>query len=205
MLPLALALATEEPPPTELVAVAFAANGVVAAVETRWVMDGPGFPVARLALHDTTTGQLREQFEVALREADASRGLTGATAAVRQDAAAALARDGIDLSRPATAEGCGGGRCGGGSGCAGGGVAVVVTTAPVTGETCPAGWAGEAPSVTVSKQAWTVTAGRPDCARGFAASALYRGGHGGVLVLSFEIPGHEGAAQRFMAVVGPRG
>lgn len=203
MFPLAFALASGEPPPTELVAVTFSADARAVAVETRWVMDGPGFPVARLALYDTATGALAAPFEVTLREADAARGLDGATQAVRSAAAAALATAGIDLSRPTVAEPCDGNRCGGATGCADRGVPVVLSTTAVSGETCPAGWTGEALAVKVAGVSWAVTAERSACARGFAAEGFYRSGKAGVLVVGFSVPGHEGPASRFLPVVGP--
>ena len=83
MLPLTLLLAMDEPPPTELATVSFSANGQYALVETRWVLDGPGFPVARVEVFALSTGKHVLDRQVELREGAASAGPIGATAQAR--------------------------------------------------------------------------------------------------------------------------
>ncbi len=202
MLPLALALATEEPPPTELVAVWFSRDAKYAAVETRWVLDGPGFPSARITLFDTTSGAVTATFDATLREAEASKGLEGASAAVRASAAATFTRDGFDPASPVTGVACEGDLCGQGSGCVSKGTSVALVTTPVTGELCPANWTGETVAVTVEGRAWSLATERPACARTFSADGLYLSGKAAVAILAFSIPGHEGPAERFLPVAG---
>jgi len=202
VLPLALALATEEPPPTELVAVWFSRDTKYAAVETRWVLDGPGFPVARITVFDIATGAVTQTFDATLREAEASKGLEGASAAVRASAADTFARDGIDLAKPVAGVACEGDQCGQGSGCVRSGTSVSLVATPVTGELCPANWTGETVAVSVDNRAWTLAAERPACARAFVADGLYLSNKAAVAILAFSVPGHEGPAERFLPVAG---
>lgn len=201
MLPLTLLLAMDEPPPTELAAVSFSPNGRYALVETRWVLDGPGFPVARAEVFDLTTGKHVLDKQVELREHAASAGLTGATAAAREQLAAELAPLGLP-GTPAVSAGCADGHCGGGSGCAPGGTPVGVATTPAAGEVCPENWQGEVPMVTINGRTATIDAPRISCSRAFTADNLFAVGTAGVLILSYEMPGHEGAATRFVAIAG---
>ena len=200
MLPLALLLAMDEPPPTELASVSFAPDGKHALVETRWVLDGPGFPVARVEVFDLTTGKHALDKQVELREETASAGLVGATSAARSLFASQLAGYGLP-GAAATASGCADGECGGGAGCATG-TDVVVTSAPATGETCPEAWKGEVPTVTVAGRLLSLDTPRIPCARHFVPDRLYSNGAAGVLILAYEMPGHEGPAPRFYALAG---
>ncbi len=202
MLPLALALATEEPPPTELVAVWFSQDAKYAAVETRWVLDGPGFPAARITVFDTGSGAVTDTFDTTLREAEASKGLEGASTAVRATAAATFTRDGFDVAKPVAGVPCEGDQCGQGSGCVSKGTSVSVVATPVSGELCPANWTGETVALSVEGRAWSLAAERPACARSFSADGLYVSGKSAVAILAFSIPGHEGPAERFLPVAG---
>lgn len=201
MLPLTLLLAMDEPPPTELAAVSFSENGKYALVETRWVLDGPGFPVARVEVFDLSTGRHALDEQVELREHAASAGPIGATVAARAQYSTQLATFGLP-GTDAVAAGCDGGRCGGSSGCSPGGTKVSVITTPATGEICPENWMGEVPTVSINGRVANIDAPRISCSRGFAANNLFSVGSTGVLILSYEMPGHEGPATRFFALAG---
>lgn len=201
MLPLTLLLAMDEPPPTELATVSFSANGQYALVETRWVLDGPGFPVARVEVFALSTGKHVLDRQVELREGAASAGPIGATAQAREQYSAELAAFGLPGGE-AVAAGCEGNRCGGSAGCTPGGTKVLVATTPANGEICPEQWQGEVATVSVNGRVANIDAPRTSCSRAFAATNLYSIGSAGVLILSYEMPGHEGPATRFVALAG---
>ena len=201
MSPLTLLLAFAEPLPTELVAVSFSPEGTRALVETRWVLDGPGFPVARLEVFDLATGKHLLDERVELREAAAAAGLPGATAAAHEQYSSQLASFGLPAAA-ATPGTCADGTCGRGAGCFDGGTPVEVATTVVSGETCPENWSGELPTVVVGGKSFAIDAERVPCARHFAAGALYTSGQSGVLILNYEMPGNEGPAPRFFAMAG---
>lgn len=201
MIPLALLLAAEEPPPTELVAVSASVDGKFASVETRWVLDGPGFPVARVQILDLATGAVVEDSRVVTDPTNASMGLDGVIAAARLQAKPTLDRLKIEMVLspiPCAASGCGSR-----SGCTGGVLLPVeMSEASVEGETCPQGWQGTTPTVRLGGTVVSTPLDRPACARSWQAASAYVASGGAVLVLGYEVPGHEGPAPRFVAVAG---
>ena len=201
MITLALLLAAEEPPPTELVSVSASADGKFAAVETRWVLDGPGFPVARVQILDLGSGAVMEDSRVTTDPTNASMGLDGVIAAAHLQAKPTLDR--LKIAVPLAPTPCAASGCGSRSGCAGGVlVPVAISEAGVEGETCPQGWEGTTPTVRLGQSVVSTPLERPACARGWHAAAAYVASGGSVLVLGYEIPGHEGPAPRFLAVAG---
>lgn len=201
MIALALLLAAEEPPPTELVAVSASVNGEFAAVETRWVLDGPGFPVARVQILNLATGAVVEDSRVVTDPTNASIGLDGVIAAARLQAKPTLDRLKIEVVLSPVP--CAAAGCGSRAGCTGGVlVPVEIAEARVEGETCPQGWEGTMPTVVLGKTPVTTPLDRPACARGWHAASAFVASGGAVLVLGYEVPGHEGPASRFVAVAG---
>ncbi len=201
MIALALLLAAEAPPPTELVGVTGSADGHYAAVETRWVLDGPGFPVARIQVLDVTTGAVVEDTRVVTDPTNANIGLEGVVLAVRLQARGTLDR--LKIVVPLGDMECAAGGCGQGGGCAAEPfVRVALTEAPVSGETCPVGWEGTTPSVRLGSMQVATPIDRPACARAWRVASAYPNAGGAVLVLGYEVPGHEGPAPRFVAVAG---
>lgn len=201
MFVLALLLAAEEPPPTELVAVSASVDGRFAAVETRWVLDGPGFPVGRVQILDLASGAIVEDARLTTDPTNAGIGLDGVITAVRVQAKPTLDR--LKIEVPLGANACAASGCGSRPGCAGGVlVPVAIAEAGVDGETCPQGWEGTTPTVRLGVAVVSTPLERPACARGWHAASAYVATGGAVLVLGYEVPGHEGPAQRFVAVAG---
>lgn len=211
MLPLwALALAFEEPPVADVATVAFSADGRLVAVETHWVDEGPGFPNARVELRSTDDNRLVGAWSERLVEHAAASGFAGASEGARRKAAAALAEAGIDLTKPAAALPCASGVCGppdAGGGCARrrDALRVTVTSTPTDAkaEQCYGRGRAHRLQLAVQGRTWVAeTAPVDGCPANWTAEAAYLQGERAVLLLGYDIPGHEGRAKRRTAVAG---
>ncbi len=205
-----LAVAFDAPPVAEVVTVAFGAGGERVAIETRWVEEGPGFPNAKIDLRDTSTGALLGTWSARLVEADANRGFAGASADARAKAAGALAEAGVDLGQPATAYPCAGGACGPagtGGGCvrARDRVRFTLTTTPTQRkiEQCYGRGTPHLLTLSVQGHTWVAESEPADgCPSSWRAEAAYVHGDRAVLLLAYDVPGHEGLTPRRTALAG---
>jgi len=206
----AFAAAFDEPPVADVATVAFNPSGTHVAIETRWVEEGPGFPNAALELRDTATGALLGAWSERLVEARAMEGMEGASVAVRAEAAAALSAAGVNLDAPATAVACAEGRCGppdarGGCARARDELRVTVTSTPTDAkiESCYGRGKPHLLGLSVQGRAWaTESVPRDGCPSSWRAEAAWLHGESVVVLLGYDIPGHEGVSPRRIAVVG---
>lgn len=206
----ALALAFDEPPVADVATVAFSADGRFVAVETHWVEEGPGFPNARIELRATDDNRLVGAWSERLVEHAAVGGFPGASAGARGKAASALVEAGIDLTKPAKALPCAGGTCGppdAGTGCVRGrdALRVTVTSTPTDAkeEQCYGRGQAHRLQLAVQGRTWVAESTPADgCPANWSAEAAYIQGDRAVLLLGYDIPGHEGRAKRRTAVAG---
>lgn len=198
----------EEPPPVEIVAVAFSPSGDQVAIETRWQMEGSGFPVGRIEVRDTATGASVREWTETLREDRANLGLAGASAAVRT-AATELSASGIDLTRPTQPLPCSAGqpaRCGiSQGGCRDSSVTIQISGTPTTDKQVQCYGQGSPAllKVEVNGTIWLAETTPVDgCQHDFALQAFYQQGDRGLVVVSYQMPGHEGPVERSRTVTG---
>jgi hypothetical protein len=77
---------------------------------------------------------------------------------------------------------------------------VQVEAQPTTNTVCPENWIGQTPTIKVDGQPVPLDTSLAACARNFQPSLFYRAPKGGVLVLNYDIPGHEGKTTRFLTL-----
>lgn len=206
---LTLAAAFEEPPVADVATVAFSADGARVAVETRWVEEGPGFPNAKIELRDTAKNAALGAWSERLVEHTANAGFEGASAGARAKAADALGRAGVDLARPATAIPCEDGVCGrdGGGGCVRSREALrfTITSTPTgaKGEQCYGRGVAHLLTLSVNGRTWVAEDVPADgCPANWRVEAAYLHGERAVLLLGYDVPGHEGRARRTAPIAG---
>jgi hypothetical protein len=196
---LLIALALEPPPPTELVSVSFSSDGRSVAVETRYTMEGPGFPVATLELWQQGSGNPRH-WEVTLREDKARLGLEGASQAVRLEAQNMLQEAGIGSAAEAVP--CLDGKCGVKTGCASKNTPIAVHGIAVPEASCGEKVVPERLEVEVGgKLVFSEAAPIAGCPSQYRLQALYPSSGLNVVLLSYLVPGHEGLQVRNRFIV----